>query len=134
MAYCGINRVPKGKKQGTIEECYDNRQIRYYGLHKVDPKLLKKKNKAVNIVEEQLKLRILQERGKRLVRNYKEQSAILEDEESTVKKKNEATKKIEKLLQQRDVLLKKIREQKKYVKSIEKERKKYLKSIKKEKG
>jgi hypothetical protein len=38
--YCGINKTPKGHKLGSMKECAEKGQIRYYGLKKVDPKLL----------------------------------------------------------------------------------------------
>lgn len=38
--YCGICKLPKGKRQGTMKECAELGQVRYYGLHKMDPKTL----------------------------------------------------------------------------------------------
>ena len=34
--YCGIGKVPKGKKRGRYEDCFDKGQIRYYGLNEID--------------------------------------------------------------------------------------------------
>ena len=45
--YCGIGDVPKGHKRGTMRECAEKKQIRYYGIKKIDSKTLdlsKKKN------------------------------------------------------------------------------------------
>lgn len=50
--YCGIGKVPKGMKIGSVKQCIDKGQIRMYGLKKVEAKLLekllldKKKNKG----------------------------------------------------------------------------------------
>lgn len=31
--YCGIEeKIPKGKKRGTSKECWDKKQVRYYGI------------------------------------------------------------------------------------------------------
>ena len=37
--YCGIGKVPKGSKRGSMKECVESGQIRYYGIKKIDPKL-----------------------------------------------------------------------------------------------
>jgi hypothetical protein len=38
--YCGIGEVPKKSKRGSMEECVKLKQVRYYGLKKVDPRLI----------------------------------------------------------------------------------------------
>lgn len=38
--YCGIEKIPKNKKRGSMKECAENGQIRYYGLKKVDSRLI----------------------------------------------------------------------------------------------
>ena len=38
--YCGIGKVPKGKRLGTMKECVEANQVRLYGIYKVDKKLL----------------------------------------------------------------------------------------------
>lgn len=41
--YCGSKtKIPKGKKRGNIKQCMATKQIRYYGLNKIDN--LKKMN------------------------------------------------------------------------------------------
>lgn len=35
--YCGIGEVPKGKRLGSMKECAEKKQVRYYGLKKIDP-------------------------------------------------------------------------------------------------
>lgn len=45
-AYCGIKKkIPKGKHRGSMKECVKKGEVRYYGLHKVDQKILSKKDK-----------------------------------------------------------------------------------------
>ena len=38
--YCGAGKTPKGKTNGSVEQCIDNRQIRMYGLIEVDKQKL----------------------------------------------------------------------------------------------
>lgn len=38
--YCGIGDPKKGQKRGSMRECAEKGQIRYYGIHKIDPKTL----------------------------------------------------------------------------------------------
>jgi len=40
--FCGIGEIPKGKRRGTMQECVDAKQIRYYGEKKITSQLLKK--------------------------------------------------------------------------------------------
>jgi hypothetical protein len=43
--YCGAGKIPKNKEKGSMKECAQSRQIRLYGLYKVDPQLIKPKPK-----------------------------------------------------------------------------------------
>jgi hypothetical protein len=51
-SYCGINNVPKGKHRGSMKECAEKGEIRYYGIKKVDKRLVEgvkaKKYKKLN--------------------------------------------------------------------------------------
>ena len=38
--YCGINKVPTGRRRGDAKECLKQNQIRYYGIDKIDKSLL----------------------------------------------------------------------------------------------
>lgn len=38
--YCGIGKVPKNKRMGSMKECGEANQIRQYGIKKVDKKLV----------------------------------------------------------------------------------------------
>lgn len=39
--HCGIGPIPKNHRLGTMQECLEKNQVRYYGIKKIDPKLLK---------------------------------------------------------------------------------------------
>ena len=47
--YCGSDEVPKEHRRGTMKECIEKKQIRLYGLFKVDPNLLKAESKKSKI-------------------------------------------------------------------------------------
>lgn len=51
-SYCGVNNVPKGKHRGSMKECAEKGEIRYYGIKKVDKRLIEgvkaKKYKKLN--------------------------------------------------------------------------------------
>ena len=50
VPYCGIKKVPKGRRRGTSKECKESNQIRYYGLTNADVEMLfapKQKKKLI---------------------------------------------------------------------------------------
>jgi hypothetical protein len=46
--FCGITDVPKGKRLGSMKECLDAKQVRYYGVTKIDSKLIETANNGLN--------------------------------------------------------------------------------------
>jgi hypothetical protein len=38
--FCGIGKMPKKSRRGTMRECAEKGQIRYYGIKKVDAKTI----------------------------------------------------------------------------------------------
>lgn len=38
--YCGVKDVPKGSKRGSMKECAESGKVSYYGIKKIDPKML----------------------------------------------------------------------------------------------
>ena len=40
--YCTVEPRKKNQRKGTMLECIEAKQVRLYGLYKIDPKLLKK--------------------------------------------------------------------------------------------
>ena len=43
--YCGAGKVPKDAKRGGPDQCMNKGQIRYYGIEKIDIKLLEANEK-----------------------------------------------------------------------------------------
>jgi hypothetical protein len=41
IAYCGIGRIPSTKRRGSMKECAQKNQVRYYGIKKIDTTMLK---------------------------------------------------------------------------------------------
>lgn len=54
--YCGIGKVPTDKIRGTAKECIVTNQVRYYGIKKIDIKLIENKD-LMNPDKELKKLR-----------------------------------------------------------------------------
>src|SRR5438105_1319796 len=54
--YCGVGKMPKGQKRGTMRECAEKGQIRYYGIKKIDPKKIQLAKKKDIIPESREKL------------------------------------------------------------------------------
>ena len=55
---CGIGELKKGERRGTMKECADKGQVRYYGLKKIDSRILnasKKINKNLKSRNQLLK-------------------------------------------------------------------------------
>lgn len=38
--FCGVGKIPKNARRGTMRECAEKKQIRYYGIKKIDAKTL----------------------------------------------------------------------------------------------
>jgi len=71
--YCGIDETPKNSRIGSMKECADAGQIRYYGLHKIDKRVVNSSIK-VSINEEKIlrvKLAGLKGSALRLAKDYK---------------------------------------------------------------
>ncbi|MEM3063143.1 MAG: hypothetical protein QW303_06350 [Nitrososphaerota archaeon] len=123
--YCGIRKIPKGRERGTPEYCLKANQVRYYGLVKIDKKLLEKvKGKQLDLQKELMKFKKLEYEAKYLIRIAKNLKFILEDERMSKAQKKSAQKKMDKLLIKRDKLLEKYKKQKKIIDELTKESKK----------
>lgn len=62
--YCGIeDPVPKGYKLGSMKECLDKKKVMYYGVKKVDSRMLQSLNKKVE-TEAELYVKAAGVRGK----------------------------------------------------------------------
>ncbi len=63
--FCGIGKVPKNYKRGSMAECLEKGQVRYYGVKKVDDRIIsmaselkKKKNKRENLIKKLTVLKV----------------------------------------------------------------------------
>lgn len=105
-AFCGIGNIPKGKKRGSMKECVEANQIRYYGLKKVDQKLIdsinsKKKidnagTKSATTQFRKLTVELLGLRGK--VKNVKGKMQAAKDK----KTKDECLKELDQIEKQKN--------------------------------
>lgn len=118
--YCGIGAVPRGKERGSAEHCVRVNQVRYYGKLAIDPKVLDKaKLSKGNLIQEQLKLKKIEDDAKVLVRNVKQIRIILDDKNAPDKQKAMARKQLEGYSKQRDKLVASLKKQQKIVEDIE---------------
>lgn len=116
--YCGIGKVPKGKKRGTAEKCAKLKQIRYYGIQSIDPSILNKNNEKKNdLVTEQFKLKKLEEKAKRLIKDIMHEKLIIS--KSTDKQLKKSEKKLKLLNNKKAPLIKKLKLQSDKVKKLE---------------
>ncbi len=92
--YCGASKVPKGQTLGSMKQCVAKNQIRYWGVKKVDSRLLKKesikKEKSTKETRDKAAVKMIGIRGK--VQKLSKQVA----EEKDKKKKLALTKELEK--------------------------------------
>lgn len=104
--YCGIGKVPKNSRLGSMKECAENGQIRYYGLKKIDTKIIeatKAQTAKVNSVDK-LKRYIIKLDGriKRLngIIKYSKKEDEVKEAKSTLKKTKEEQDKYKKQYKQ----------------------------------
>jgi len=117
-AFCGIGKIPNGKRRGNMMECAEKKQVRYWGIKKVDNRTLKavKNKKADPATRKSLMLKIVGIDGKmkKLTMKYKSLK------KPTKADKKELDKEIKQLKTERkkhkdklDIVEKKIKEDKK---------------------
>jgi hypothetical protein len=101
--YCGSLKIPKGKRQGTMVECVNKGNISYWGLHKVDHKLIEakklKKIKTNNVLEIRLEMTKLNARIKKLLKDIE-----------YGKKRKEPIEKLKKMQEKAKITLIKLKE------------------------
>jgi hypothetical protein len=120
--YCGIGPVPKGRTRGTPEYCVQTNQVRYYGLVAIDEDLLRQaKGNITDLTKEKLKIKKLEDDAKLLIKDVKNIKIIIESDDSTPSQRKNAQKKMDDLLEKRDKLIKKLKEQSLLVKELEKD-------------
>ena len=100
---CGISEVKKGKRLGSMEECAKKKQIRLFGIHKIDARLLESlQKKKVKISDSQ--------RGKLYDKLIKLKTKIkkLMEKKKSVTDKTKIEKEIEKIKSELVKIMKKI--------------------------
>ena len=102
--FCGVGDVPKKQRRGTMKQCAEKGQIRYYGIKKVDMDELKsmKKEGAVPETREKLIKQITKEKGavNRFKGRYENAPKSLDQKtkEDYLKKWKDAEKKLKVLI------------------------------------
>ena len=46
LPFCGIGNLPTTKRYGTMRECLEKNKVNYWGLHRIDPHVVKHVSKA----------------------------------------------------------------------------------------
>lgn len=119
--YCGIGKVPKGYRLGSMVECLDKGKVNLYGLHKIDSKLIKQKldskkkgiNKDKPIKEMDIRLTQSALKGKITAFNREVQSLEKEDDDRNIPLIKKIKKHIDKTndeIKKLSELIKKIRD------------------------
>lgn len=132
--FCGISKIPKGKRLGTAEECMKSRQVRYWGIDKIPKKVkeAKSKKREPTLTEETLKLKALGEKAKKLVKDVKKIKLEIEKrEERELRPLKTLDTKLNALLKRRDTLVKQIKKQSKLVEKMEEQEAKLKKKSRK---
>lgn len=119
MSYCGIGKIPKGKKRGTVEQCIKANQIRYYGLEKIKlDDINKTKKKKLDYDAEVIKRTNLLTQAKNLLEKIKTAKAIIAIEDIPAKKRKQAKDDLAYYFIKRDTIIKKLKQQDKIVKDL----------------
>jgi hypothetical protein len=121
--YCGINKVPKGKRLGTAKECMKAKQIRYYGLSKVDKKIFKEEEDIEQILQkEELKRVKLGNRTVKLMKDFRSNKLKAEFAEESGRKAQlkAANKRMDEIRVQAIKIKKQIKQQDRVIKNLEK--------------
>src|SRR5579875_3188359 len=90
--YCGIGKIPKGYSLGSMKECASKKQIRYYGIKKIDPNLISEiKNQDTKIMDRgKLFIQISKINGK--IKNLKNKIKITKNKDDKKKLENDLDK------------------------------------------
>ena len=112
--FCGVGKVPSGKRRGTMKECFEKKQVRYWGVKKIDSRILSDYNKSDAIAETKLKLVVdaakIKGRLKRLERQMKIDDISKTEMESLKKQIKQHKDKLVKMQKQLDIINAKAKE------------------------
>jgi hypothetical protein len=111
--YCGTGKIPKNSKRGSMIECAKKGQVRYYGLKKIDSRIIenvaKLRKKKVSKEQVREKVFILKARVKKMIKNIKAEK----DQDTKDKMKVEA-KKVVVQLNEANAVLKQLKKASRY--------------------
>jgi len=135
--YCGIGKVPKNNERGSDEYCLQHNQVRYWGLKKIDPKIIKKveiiKNKDKIVGEIRtgtVVIRALTKKGEAILKDIeryeskkylKKRLEIFETEKEKEKETKRIKKRLDEIKQNGKEVSKKIKAQLEIIKALKKE-------------
>ncbi len=135
--YCGIGKVPKDAERGSDEYCLEHNQVRYWGLKKIDPSIVKKveiiKNKdkiKTEIRTGEIIIRALTKKGELILKDIdryqskkylKKRLDIFETEKEKEKEKKRIQKRLEEIKDNGRHIAKKIKAQYNIINTLQKE-------------
>jgi thiamine pyrophosphokinase len=91
--YCGAKKLPKNKRYGSMAECAEKGQVSYWGIKKIDSRVLEnsKGQKKLSLDKARLAKIKLDTRLKKLTKDL--DSVKEKEKKQTIKKELEKTKK-----------------------------------------
>lgn len=110
-SYCGLGKIPKGHKRGSMKDCVMAGQVRYYGIKKVDPRLLESRLKLQKEdTRESLLIKIAGLKGRiNKLRRYKDAIKVSVAKKSDLEKRKKIINEIKKIRQNISALQVKLR-------------------------
>ena len=86
--YCGVDKLKPTNRRGTAKECAELKQVRYYGLKKIDKKIVEE-NKGMPVQSEARLLKLSKKRGglRGRIMKIKDEITDYKDEENYRKNK-----------------------------------------------
>lgn len=108
--YCGINEIPKRHRMGSMKECSDAGQIRYYGLHKIDKLVVKSSLKVSENEEKNLRVKLAGLKGTAMklggdykkAKTEKEKNKLVEEYKITKRQIDNVWEKLEKIVEKQN--------------------------------
>jgi seryl-tRNA synthetase len=104
--YCGINKLPKNKRIGSMKECAENNKVFLYGYKKIDPAIIKmvKMEKKQEMGKKKLLIKITTILAK--IKKLKNLIKDKEGDKDDIKKAKETIKKLQTEFKEYDVAYK----------------------------
>lgn len=115
--YCGVDKLKENQKLGTAKECAELKQVRYYGLKKINKELVeenkgmpvKAKGKIKKLIQKRGTLRGKIEKNKVLIEEYKDEVDYKKDKELQ-KKVKELTEELKEYIEELKKVISKLKE------------------------